>query len=208
MRRISASVSNGISERRRGAPAGVRGRHARGEVLRDGRAIERDVARELPHPPMARLVARVSLEERSQVRERGAVDRVEHALAERRERDQAEDVAPEALDQRDDGEDADQRDGHAVAHEELRLLHAREVGRHARRDRIEHRRELPRGQARLPRLDRRRAPERARGDVAAVDEAAVAGDAVQDERALVVVLGQQLVKRVLGAHRALPGSGE
>jgi hypothetical protein len=45
---------------------------------------------------MARLVPRVSLEERSQVRERGAVDRVEHALAERRERDQAEDVAPEA----------------------------------------------------------------------------------------------------------------
>src|SRR2546422_6270224 len=48
------------------------------------------------------------------------------------------------------------------------------------------RRELPRGQARLPRLDRRRAPERAGGDVAAVDEAAVAGDAVQGERALVV----------------------
>src|SRR5206468_178871 len=86
----------------------------------------------------------------------------------------ADPLAAEALHDGDDGEDADERNGHAVADEELRLLDTREVGRDARGYRIEDGGELARGEAGLPGLDRARPAECARRDVAAAHEAAVA----------------------------------
>ena len=139
-------------------------------------------------------------EERTEVRERGAVDVVGHALAERRQRDEPQHVAPEPLDDRDQRQQADERHGDAVSDEQPGLRRAREVGRDRGVDRPEHRLELTRRQARLPRRDRRRAPPRARRDVAAVDESPVARDTVQHERPLVRMIGEDLLPAVVVPH--------
>ena len=149
---------------------------------------------------MPGLVARVSLEEGSQVRERRPVDRIAHALAERRQGDEPQHVAAEPLDDGDERQQANQRHGDAVPDEQSRLRRARKMRRDGGSDRREDGVHLARREARLPDLDGRRAPEGAGRDVASLDEAPVAGNAVQHERSLVGMVRQDLLPAVRVAH--------
>jgi len=168
------------------------------------RVVERDVPGERPHALVPGFVASVCLEERGQVRERGAGQRTADALLERRDGDEPEHLAAVALDHGDQREHADQRHGDAVAQQQPRLCGVREVRRHLCDDRGEHGVHLARRKLRLPGRDGGRAPARARGHVRVADESAVADDAVHDQRTVVRVLGQQLVGGVRRTHDHSP----
>ena len=169
-------------------------------VARHLRLVERQVARRLPHLLVAALVlvaglvARVRLEEATEVSERRALDGLDDERREIGHDDVAND-RPEAFHDGNHRERPHDGFAHPLGKQELRLREGRVLRRDERRRDGEQ--FMPRGgELRLPCVNRRHAVEGSRRAVRPVDvEAAMAAHASRHEGSQVGSRAQELVAR-------------